>query len=548
MLIYNFQKEFIGIGEKDLTNLGFSNLAEFQTQISDLSDLFVKTPGFIHNFKHIHWIDYIICNESNMEAKAVISIRDKNYVVSINIETLYLVDNPSQKAYIVNLSKITPVSTLKDEELSLYLKQKPEAVIEQSGTKVSSKAVISNDVELTADTNSHHSIETDKDMSINIKSEKTVDKKRSVSQQTTDHDIKDDPFASYVYNPKIASDELGLPIDLVEEFIQDFIAQANSFKDGLYKAIKSEDLDTLKIQSHKLKGVAANLRIEDAFDALKTINTSDDKSEIIKNLNNFYTIINKLSNEKDLTHLDFFKDENQEAESKIEIIEDRTTQIDKNSVDNLNNKTAITDNSEDDLIISIKEDAPSEHQNNSLPKNKTFLEPETETENIMKIDIDDSQVPESIEIPELADDEFFKQKNTTGEDEVSDEDLSILDNYDSALEMDIYKYASDNTFTYDKKKIAQDIGLNIESFNELFEDYLKEAKELASSMLKSVDDNNLESSKKSAVKLKKMSENMRIYDFDNAVESIIDSTNTLEIKKVLQDIVLKLNTISNHKE
>ena len=27
----------------------------------------------------------------------------------------------------------------------------------------------------------------------------------------------------YVYNPQVASDELGLPVDLIEEFIGDFI-------------------------------------------------------------------------------------------------------------------------------------------------------------------------------------------------------------------------------------------------------------------------------------------------------------------------------------
>ena len=43
-----------------------------------------------------------------------------------------------------------------------------------------------------------------------------------------------DSFANYVFNPEVASEELGLPTDLVEEFIQDFIAQANSFKDELY--------------------------------------------------------------------------------------------------------------------------------------------------------------------------------------------------------------------------------------------------------------------------------------------------------------------------
>ena len=77
MLIYNYKKEFLGIDENDLTALGLSNLADLRAEAADFADLFVKTPGFIHNFKHVHWIDYIVCNTdgiisglTNFHAKA----------------------------------------------------------------------------------------------------------------------------------------------------------------------------------------------------------------------------------------------------------------------------------------------------------------------------------------------------------------------------------------------------------------------------------------------------------------------------------------------
>jgi len=102
----------------------------------------------------------------------------------------------------------------------------------------------------------------------------------------------------YIYNPEVASKELGLPLDLIEEFIQDFIAQAGDFKPELYASLNDGDIDNVKTLSHKLKGVAANLRIEDAFEVLALINATPDIAVIQTNLDLFYKIIAKLAGEE----------------------------------------------------------------------------------------------------------------------------------------------------------------------------------------------------------------------------------------------------------
>jgi HPt (histidine-containing phosphotransfer) domain-containing protein len=99
---------------------------------------------------------------------------------------------------------------------------------------------------------------------------------------------------SYKFDPNVAAHELGLPVDLIQEFIGDFIQQAYEFKDELFEAVLKGDTNNIKILSHKLKGVAANLRIEDAFETLSIINTSNDSIEIEANLKYFFTIIAKL--------------------------------------------------------------------------------------------------------------------------------------------------------------------------------------------------------------------------------------------------------------
>ncbi|MCK9455639.1 MAG: hypothetical protein M0Q20_10870, partial [Sulfurimonas sp.] len=151
--------------------------------------------------------------------------------------------------------------------------------------------------------------------------------------------------------------------------------------------------------------------------------------------------------------------------------------------------------------------------------------------------IDDSQVPNSIEIPELADDEFMAQ-DIVIEDETIDEDLLISEEMESALDVES---------TYDKSIIAREMGLDIESFNELFEDYINEAKGLCDSMIESNNKENLTACKSAAVKLRGMSENMRIHDFDDELKAIINSSDNTTLSTLIENIVSKLNLISNQR-
>jgi len=250
MLVYNFDKEFLGIDEDDLLLLGFSNLDELLYEVNDFADLFVKQPGYIYNFVHVHWIDFILC--STEETKAIIHAKNKNYQCS--------------KAHLVYLDNLME---LKDDG-SLIIKQQ----IEQESSIKIEKTIIEPIVEDTDD----DTLQIKDDLKLNIE------------------EIKDnDELSTYVYDPNIASEKLGLPLDLIEEFIQDFIHQANDFKDKLYTALHENDIILLKSLSHKLKGVAANLHIDEAYQTLNAINSSDDIDLIASKLDTFYEIISKLS-------------------------------------------------------------------------------------------------------------------------------------------------------------------------------------------------------------------------------------------------------------
>ncbi len=519
MLIYNYKKEFLGIDESDLKTLGLSGLAELQAEVADFADFFVKSPGYIHNFKHVHWIDYITCSDSSIDSKVIINVKGKNYSAIIGIKTIYLVDNPAKKAYIVELLNVRALSQAQNEKIAIGAEQKIEESLkpvaplkyEPKHDKLSTNIIkdvyedetpdFGFDVAEPLDIGAEDKKEVVKVEPV-IEKEKPVIKepiKKLIVEKKDEHKIEDDHFANYVYDPRVASDELGLPIDLVEEFIQDFIAQANSFKNDLYQSAKTGNIDNLKIQSHKLKGVAANLRIEDALDALTIINTSNSYDEILANLDRLYRIVNRLGNAKDI------------------IIQPAVT-IDKPK------------EVEEDFVLSFKNDS-------FTPAKKTDAAKDFST-----VEISDSDVPDSIDIPELADDEFLKQKPiaTIQEDMISDGELSTLNEFESIAQEEILE----TSLSYDKKKIAHDIGLDMDSFNELFEDYLNETKVLSIAMSNSVEKNDLLACKNAAIKLKGMSENMRIHDFDDSLEAIINSKDSDGAKSFVKSVASKLDLIS----
>ncbi len=546
MLIYNYKKEFIGIDEKDLKTLGLENLAQLRAEATDFADLFVKTPGFVHNFQHVHWIDYITCADSSEQPQVVINANGNLFKATVTIATSYLADNPTQKAYIVNLNHlraltdaekntisadlldkpipsaapIEPVSFTHDEtydapqtepkedvledEYDLAPKEVQETIPDQERLDIDMDHLSIDDVvddnfdlhpelapkeeekapEIPEALDIPESIEVEEEIH-DVFEETPLTKVPEITPAVVmDEDLEKALHSDYVYNPQIASDELGLPLDLIEEFIEDFINQAKEFKPGLYSALDEGDIDNVKILSHKLKGVAANLRIEDALEVLTTINTTSDINVIKKNLDIFYVIISKLAGE------DPSCGQVPQAEA------------------------------EEEIVLDFKDD-------------------DTEDENFEDpISIADDDVPEQIELPELADDNFVAQN----EIEIDLDDAPEIGDELSLKTEEAEKPSSSQN--YSKEKIANEIGLDSESLHDLLEEFNSEANGLISTMKTALHNSDLDLMKAQARQLKGMSNNIRFTELSNEIQSLLDVEDVENASSEVSKIETLLEQIS----
>ena len=613
MLIYNFQKEFVGIDQADLEVFGFANLSELKAESTDFADMFIRTPGYIHNFKHVHWIDFVTCADPSEESRVIIEVNGKTYKATILIENIYLSDNPTSKAYLIHLNNLRTLTLKENGEFSediarkkpprieptvghaFNLSQEEEKEVEDipeldgfkpfDNVKETKKSLETPEVSPIVEEDSYEiqqesptipldiSFDDDDDIftqednkpaQTDTQTEDTEDvfsfdsldvekeeEKTEPVEKTTAIVEDDDGFDySYNYDPQVASDELGLPIDLIEEFIEDFIAQAKEFKDELFSSLDQNDLDNIKVLSHKLKGVAANLRIEDAFNTLSIINTSSDILEVEKYLNIFYKIIAKLSGEEIATTQATPNETTQVIEESIEEDDDLygdNLVIDFKPEDSNAKSEEIQSNDKDinndDINLEISEETPVQEDDEDL-----YLD--------FEVDVKDSDVPEKIEMLELADDDFLNEpadeiddllsidkeiaKNDTLEEEIAIE-LKEFDLQEEEVQEDEVTEESIQlpTIEYSKELIASEIGLDQESFNEIFDDYVTDSQSLITSMRDAVATDNFSQCKKEAIKLKGMSDNMRVNVFKDELANIIDSSD----KDTLTESINKIDAV-----
>ena len=632
MLLYNQRKEFVGIDEDDLKGLGFQNISELQNESHDFADLFVKKPGYIHNFKNFSWIDFILHSETD-ESKAIIHAKGRNFSCALHIAPFHFTSEES--GFAVSIRSLRPLKGSEDLEasqdleasggvqatpapISRQVEESPQLDISLEDLQIPDSAdeleasfdsppepevslpsfddsyaqelsepepldipdasemyqdlgATENEFGAPLDIDFNESLTLDEDISIDDTPEPSYEEEPEFNIEEELAPVKEETpmlgdyvspaddgehlsdlvkSGTYVYEPQIAADELGLPVDLIEEFIGDFIDQAHEFHDDLYASIETADFDNVQILSHKLKGVAANLRVEDAFDVLSVVNHSKDPEQVLPNLNHFYKIIAKLEGkelpqesaapaptpepaaEPDLSDIDMSVDIKQPEDGPMLIDEDVTP---------LSNN----DDMYDDLLVSPDElSEPSYAQ----PQPEVNLVAENDDDDIygdLLGGSDDFNASESVSHSEpetnstedhddiygdllggsddfSAPEEFAEVPNTSIENDDLYDDMLSPENVVPVQESLSVEVAPLNL---DENRTANELGIPVDIVKEFIQDFKEQVKTHRVDFDKAITSQNIKEVNNTATLLKGMSDNLRLTEISEVLKQLQQENN-----------------------
>ncbi len=561
MLIYNHNKEFIGIDIEDLRKLHYRSFSDLLDNCSDFADLFVKKPGYIHNFKNFKWIDFVIHSDSD-ESEVLISANKKTFSASLKVKIIYLADSPSEPSYLIELMHL---KNLKDDEDSIGLtetfqstetfeathnipaqlpsfdeieattlvepdpldvpEQQPDLALynPESPFLADSVQVTENIIEPDIPTHAPPPEMPDATAS-NVQEEPMLgDYLVSNEDKLLIDELKVDP--EYQYTPQVAADELGLPVDLIEEFIGDFITQSYEFKDELFDSISEHNFDNIKNLSHKLKGVAANLRIEDSFEVLNLLNITHDIHEAKIYLNHFYSMISKLEG-KDVNRT-VEPDQEAEKTSIDSQTANATTFIDddiyrfETSVEPIDVPDASTppplNNDLYDLDIVDKE-------NFEEPKSTLLEEDLYSFDDLTK---EDHPAPQEIETPFVSDDTL--KADETPEVPVVEE-VEKIEKAEMTVDEAPLETITYQDIHYNQSKAAYELGIDSGFINELKDDFITQTLSHKDEFQIALESANDAAYKQIALELKGVSDNLRISDVSLTLEELIKSNSANDAK------------------
>lgn len=537
MLFYNHKHEFIGIDEDGLKLLNYATLEDLLGVCSDVADLFAKEPGYIHNFKSFGWIDFLLHADSDARS-AIVHAHGRTFSCTLSVHSLFLCADPEQTGYMVDMTHIQSIS---GEEVKPFAAPKmtpyalkesaemPAELLEEmypttpakndfASESLPSYAHITPTILSEPGTLDVPAFEEESTIDLPDPSEDLYAK---LSLPLTDEElygkeeqppIKAETVApkpkidrpmlgdvhysnaekeflstlkvdkSYRFDPNVAASELGLPVDLIQEFIGDFIQQAYEFKAELFEAVVKGDISNVKILSHKLKGVAANLRIEDAFETLSIINTSNDIVEIEANLKYFYTIVEKLEG----------KEPSPSAEEPVIALKETPS----------DEFQPLFKNYDDEILL--------KEEHFEAPQPLVVPAEESDEDDIYTLSL-------KHELPTHEEKPLFEEKPDI-------EEVEPIDIPSAVAESDLIPEAPSNPLHYDKIQVAGELGIELDFFVELIEEFKTDALSAAQEITSAIGAFDTHTWRRSAAHLKGISDNLRLNEISEEL-AILSKTN-----------------------
>ncbi len=100
MILYNKSGIFLGMGNSELSLLGFEDMDEFQNYHNDIADLFVNKPGYIFKFQNFSWIEYALHSGTPNKRVLIKTKNGKEVDIALNIhEILLAIEKDGAKQY-----------------------------------------------------------------------------------------------------------------------------------------------------------------------------------------------------------------------------------------------------------------------------------------------------------------------------------------------------------------------------------------------------------------------------------------------------------------
>jgi HPt (histidine-containing phosphotransfer) domain-containing protein len=617
VLIYNHNKEFVGIDSDSLKLLGFSTFNELLAEHRDIANLFIKKPGYIHNFKNFPWIDFILHADAE-ESKAIIQGRNRAFSCQLDITPLYLNDAPEKEAYLIRFKHVQDVK-LSEEELAqasipepieppaeepLYAPEPAqaepvaaEAPSFETPEPAEEEAPSPEAVEPTPLEDIHLDVfaESEEESSAPVYHEpEPFPEEAAPEAEIPSHEpeaptVPEAPEApaqrpmlgdyinkeeqafidnlqtdkDYVYDPHVASDELGLPVDLIEEFIGDFIKQAHEFRSDMFSAAQSEDFDNVKILSHKLKGVAANLRIEDAFEVLTIINESNDSVEVEANLKQLFNIIAKLEG-KEMPEYGMPEAQPAEPAPVIAAAEEEETYVLEPKFEEPEPAAPAAEEEElytlepkfEEPPAPIPETAPAaeapeteelyafdfdlEPEMPQTGAGEEEKQPETETAAAPKEEEPyDFDFNRDVETPQIEEEEQQPEVSPEIEAFATPSEVPVPTETEEASTVEPPK-----PFHYNVDDVALELGLNSGLVKALIQDYIEEAEEMKQMFDDSLAASEAQRWQDLAIKLKGVSDNLRMNEVSLTLQKLVTTNDTAEARNAVDEFYGYINQLS----
>lgn len=529
MLLYNNKQEFIGIDDESLRLLNYSSLEELLSVCSDVADLFANEPGYIHNFKNFGWIDFLL--HADVDASnAIVHANGRTFSCRLNVTAFHLCAQPAQSGYGIEMSQVKSISgedfrplaptpkapsyeftppsepvvqsvpttplpdhthltpTQLSEPSTFDIPVTQPTSLDETEDRYASLMAPLNDEELDVFTQ-----ESAEEVMLEVAKPTPIIRSAHYSEAEEEylshHKVQD----SYIYDPSVAANELGLPVDLIEEFIGDFIQQSYEFKNELFEATAKNDFNTLHILSHKLKGVAANLRVENALESLTTVNNSTEPVEIEANLKYYYEIIAKL--------------EGKEAPCASTTV----AQTPLAKKEETKSTEAISLDALDDIYsFSLKQD-----------KRESLL-----------VHQDDIYAEDEVSINTAEENVPFKKEFLELNDEPEEDELPLKEPSVDSVDTETTAAATISApLHYDLKAVAGALGMEPSFMEELLHDYKIEASAMSTAIIQAIKSFDTHAWKNSAAKLKGISDNLRLSEISDELAILSITNDAQEAKK-----------------